>query len=270
MLRGGDRGAGAGLDEPGRRDGRAHRRRQAAAGATARGEQQDRYLPRMATGEIRATMALTEPGGGSDLQALRTTARRDGDDVRGQRVEDVDHQRPPVPAGRAAVQDRSRPPTRRTAGISILLVETGPGLPRLARPAQARLQGRGELRAGLRRLPGARRRRCSATREGAGVRADDARAWRSAGSRSPARALGVGAGRAGGLAAVRPGAGELRQADLAAPVGRQPPRRHGHQAGGGPAARAVRRPPSTTPASAPTWRPAWRSCSRPRPRWRSR
>ena len=39
-------------------------------------EQQDRYLPKMATGEIRATMALTEPGGGSDLQAMRTVARR--------------------------------------------------------------------------------------------------------------------------------------------------------------------------------------------------
>ncbi len=33
-------------------------------------EQKDRYLPRMATGELRATMALTEPGGGSDLQAM--------------------------------------------------------------------------------------------------------------------------------------------------------------------------------------------------------
>jgi isovaleryl-CoA dehydrogenase len=31
----------------------------------------------MATGELRATMALTEPGGGSDLQAIRTTARRE-------------------------------------------------------------------------------------------------------------------------------------------------------------------------------------------------
>ncbi|WP_349259807.1 acyl-CoA dehydrogenase family protein [Jatrophihabitans sp.] len=41
-------------------------------------EQRERYLPRMATGELRATMALTEPGGGSDLQALRTLARRDG------------------------------------------------------------------------------------------------------------------------------------------------------------------------------------------------
>ena len=39
-------------------------------------EQQNQYLPRMATGELRATMALTEPGGGSDLQAMRTSARR--------------------------------------------------------------------------------------------------------------------------------------------------------------------------------------------------
>src|SRR3954452_15591645 len=39
-------------------------------------QQKDHYLPRMATGELRATMALTEPGGGSDLQAMRTSARR--------------------------------------------------------------------------------------------------------------------------------------------------------------------------------------------------
>jgi len=44
-------------------------------------EQQAAYLPRMATGELRATMALTEPGGGSDLQAMTTVARRDGDDL---------------------------------------------------------------------------------------------------------------------------------------------------------------------------------------------
>ena len=45
-------------------------------------EQKDRYLPRMATGEMRATMALTEPGGGSDLQAMLTTAPlgADGDE----------------------------------------------------------------------------------------------------------------------------------------------------------------------------------------------
>ena len=37
-------------------------------------EQKRHYLPRMATGELRATMALTEPDGGSDLQAMRTVA----------------------------------------------------------------------------------------------------------------------------------------------------------------------------------------------------
>ena len=42
-------------------------------------EQQERWLPRMATGEVRATMALTEPSGGSDLQDIRTRALRDGD-----------------------------------------------------------------------------------------------------------------------------------------------------------------------------------------------
>ena len=44
-------------------------------------EQKQHYLPLMATGELRATMALTEPGGGSDLQAMSTVARRDGDEL---------------------------------------------------------------------------------------------------------------------------------------------------------------------------------------------
>src|SRR5690242_13338779 len=44
-------------------------------------EQKQTYLPRMATGEVRATMALTEPGGGSDLQAMTTVAKTDGDDL---------------------------------------------------------------------------------------------------------------------------------------------------------------------------------------------
>src|SRR6201985_3318761 len=42
-------------------------------------EQKDAYLPPMAPGELRPTMALTERGGGSGLQAMRTIARRDGD-----------------------------------------------------------------------------------------------------------------------------------------------------------------------------------------------
>ena len=38
-----------------------------------------RYLPRMISGEIITSLAMTEPGGGSDVKNLRTTARRDGD-----------------------------------------------------------------------------------------------------------------------------------------------------------------------------------------------
>ena len=43
-------------------------------------EQKERWLPRFCTGEIVTAIAMTEPGGGSDLAALRTTAVRDGDD----------------------------------------------------------------------------------------------------------------------------------------------------------------------------------------------
>jgi alkylation response protein AidB-like acyl-CoA dehydrogenase len=43
-------------------------------------EQRQHYLPRMATGELRATMALTEPRGGSDLAHLTTAAEPDGDE----------------------------------------------------------------------------------------------------------------------------------------------------------------------------------------------
>lgn len=43
-------------------------------------EQKQRWLPRLASGELLAGIALTEPGCGSDLKALRTRARRDGGD----------------------------------------------------------------------------------------------------------------------------------------------------------------------------------------------
>lgn len=43
-------------------------------------EQKAKWLPKFASGEIRGGLALTEPDAGTDLQAIRTTATRDGDD----------------------------------------------------------------------------------------------------------------------------------------------------------------------------------------------
>lgn len=43
-------------------------------------EQKQAWLPKMATGEVVTAIAMTEPGTGSDLQAIRTTAIEDGDD----------------------------------------------------------------------------------------------------------------------------------------------------------------------------------------------
>jgi len=92
-------------------------------------EQRRRWLPRMATGEVRATMALTEPGGGSDLQALRTVARKDahGDGyvVNGAKTWITNSRRSQLIALLCKTDPDARPAHH---GISILLVEHGPGL----------------------------------------------------------------------------------------------------------------------------------------------
>jgi alkylation response protein AidB-like acyl-CoA dehydrogenase len=90
-------------------------------------DQRDRYLPRMATGEVRAAMALTEPGGGSDLQAMRTTARRDGDGyvVSGTKTWITNARRARLIAVLCKTDPDADPPHR---GMSILLLEHGPGL----------------------------------------------------------------------------------------------------------------------------------------------
>jgi isovaleryl-CoA dehydrogenase len=88
--------------------------------------QKDRYLARMATGEIRAAMALTEPDGGSDLQAIRTTAIRDGDGyvVNGTKTWISNARR----AGLVALLCKTDPAAKpKHTGISVLLVEKGAG-----------------------------------------------------------------------------------------------------------------------------------------------
>src|SRR5580693_8679067 len=41
-------------------------------------EQKKRWLPRLASGELVSAIAMTEPGTGSDLQSVKTTAKKDG------------------------------------------------------------------------------------------------------------------------------------------------------------------------------------------------
>ncbi len=92
------------------------------------GEQKQLYLPRMATGEIRATMALTEPAGGSDLQAMTTTARPRPDGgylVNGAKMWITNARRSQLIALLCKTDPDARP---RHRGISILLIEPGDGL----------------------------------------------------------------------------------------------------------------------------------------------
>lgn len=91
-------------------------------------EQKRRYLPPMATGELRATMALTEPGGGSDLQNMSTTALPSGPDelvINGSKTWISNARRSGLIALLCKTDPRATP---RHAGISVVLVEPGPGL----------------------------------------------------------------------------------------------------------------------------------------------
>ena len=51
-------------------------------------EQKQRWLPKMVTGECVGAIAMSEPGAGSDLQGVKTTAEKDGDDwiINGQKT----------------------------------------------------------------------------------------------------------------------------------------------------------------------------------------
>jgi len=89
-------------------------------------EQRQRYLPRMATGELRATMALTEPDGGSDLQAMRTVAKAvdGGYLVNGAKTWITNARRSGLVALLCKTDPNAQPAHR---GVSILLVEKVPG-----------------------------------------------------------------------------------------------------------------------------------------------
>ncbi|MFC5142489.1 acyl-CoA dehydrogenase family protein [Actinomycetospora rhizophila] len=91
-------------------------------------EQKQRYLPELATGERRTAIALTEPGAGTDLQSITTTAKKDGDDyvVRGTKMW-ITNARHADPLPVLVKTDPGASPAHR--GMSMLLVEAdSPGL----------------------------------------------------------------------------------------------------------------------------------------------
>jgi alkylation response protein AidB-like acyl-CoA dehydrogenase len=94
-------------------------------------EQKQGFLPRMATGEIRAALAMSEPEAGSDVQSIRTKAIRDGDEyiVNGQKMWLTNGLR----AGMVMTLVKTNPeadPAHK--GMSMLIVEKDPGKPKPA------------------------------------------------------------------------------------------------------------------------------------------
>ena len=103
-------------------------------------EQKRAYLPRLATGALRACFCLTEPGSGSDAASLRTAARRDGDFyvINGSKRFISNAPRADI----FVVMARTDAQSSSGAGISAIIVERGtPGLQ--VGPAEKKLGQRG-------------------------------------------------------------------------------------------------------------------------------
>lgn len=85
-------------------------------------EQRQRFLPRMATGELRGALGLSEASGGSDVQAIAMTAERVGDDylLNGSKLWVTNGVRAGVYAVLARTDPASQPPHK---GMSLFLVE---------------------------------------------------------------------------------------------------------------------------------------------------
>jgi alkylation response protein AidB-like acyl-CoA dehydrogenase len=91
-------------------------------------EQKQSLLPRMATGEIRAALAMSEPEAGSDVQAIRTKAVRDGDEyvINGQKMWLTNGLRSGVVMTLVKTDLEASPPHK---GMSMLIIEKEGGNP---------------------------------------------------------------------------------------------------------------------------------------------
>ena len=88
------------------------------------GEQKARFLPGLASGELQGCFTITEPNAGSDAQAIRTTASRDGDDyvLNGNKLFVTNGDRGDVYIAMTKTDPGADP---RHRGISAFLVEKG-------------------------------------------------------------------------------------------------------------------------------------------------
>jgi len=88
--------------------------------------QRQRWLPRMATGELRAALSMSEPGAGSDVQSIQCRAVRDGDAyvVDGTKMWVTNGLRAGLVVLLCKTDPQADPPHR---GMSILMVEKEPG-----------------------------------------------------------------------------------------------------------------------------------------------
>ena len=88
-------------------------------------EQRQRWLPRMATGELRAALSMSEPGAGSDVQAIQCRAVRDGDHyvVNGTKMWVTNGLRAGMVVLLCKTDPSSDPPYK---GMSVLMVEKEP------------------------------------------------------------------------------------------------------------------------------------------------
>jgi acyl-CoA dehydrogenase len=86
-------------------------------------EQKDRYLAKFATGELITAIGVTEPDAGSDVAAIRTTARRDGDGfvVNGTKMFITNG----ATADVVFIAAKTNPDVKGSRGISIFAVEQG-------------------------------------------------------------------------------------------------------------------------------------------------
>ena len=92
-------------------------------------EQRQRWLPRIVSGDLITAIAMTEPGAGSDLQGIRTSARRSGDGyaITGQKTFITNGQHADL-----VIVVAKTDPAAGSRGVSLLVVETAdcPGFKR--------------------------------------------------------------------------------------------------------------------------------------------